>query len=234
MRLLGSRDPNLVVTTADPPDGIGLPLQEATWRPEGVFDLREWPWVVEKAILDSNATVALVRADEPSLRSGQLNAEGYLAVLQELADRLPGVTWVCSTVSMDEPDELLERFNRRVREHVLQTQGALLDTSDIESWHAGEHALKDDAPGAPPGLPPGAGHGQRGEPAPPGRCHVVAAGPHERLGSERTVSPTLEDLFREHGIEGARKEFEQQKPSGISRSIPDAESPSPGRDAGQN
>jgi hypothetical protein len=47
---------------------------------------------------------------------------------------------------MDEPDELLERFNRRVREHVLQTQGALLDTSDIESWHAGEHALKDDAP----------------------------------------------------------------------------------------
>ncbi len=146
MRLLGSRDPNLVVSTADSPDGIGLPLQEATWRPEGVFDLREWPWVVEKAILDSNATVALVRADEPSLRSGQLNAEGYLAVLQELADRLPGVTWVCSTVSMDEPDELLERFNRRVREHVLQTQGALLDTSDIESWHAGEHALKDDAP----------------------------------------------------------------------------------------
>ena len=80
------------------------------------------------------------------MRSGRLSAEGYISVLQELTGRLPGVRLVCSTVSMDEPDPMLERFNRAVREHVLLTRGALLDTADIESWHGAEQALRDGAP----------------------------------------------------------------------------------------
>jgi hypothetical protein len=56
------------------------------------------------------------------------------------------VKLVCSTLGMDKPDDRLEAFNRRVREYVLQTNGALLDTADIESWHGGEQALQGESP----------------------------------------------------------------------------------------
>ena len=96
--------------------------------------------------LESGATVMLVKADEGALRSGRLDAAGYISVLRELAERLPGVKLASSTVSIDKPDDLLEMFNRRVREYALQTDGVLLDTADIESWHGGEQALQDESP----------------------------------------------------------------------------------------
>jgi len=77
--------------------------------------------------------VAVIRPEDNAVRSGRLDADGYLFVLQELRERLTGVALVCSTVSTDEPDGPIERFNRRVREHVLQNKGILLDTADIES-----------------------------------------------------------------------------------------------------
>ena len=61
------------------------------------FDLSEWRWSLERAALESGATVVLVKADEAALRDGRLDAEGYISVLRELADRLPGVKLVCST-----------------------------------------------------------------------------------------------------------------------------------------
>ena len=122
-------------------------LQERTWQPEGTYyDLAEWRWALERAVLESGATVAVVKADEAALRDGRLDAAGYIAVLQELAGRLRGVKLVCSTVGMDMPNELLEQFNNQVREYVLQAQGVLLDTADIESWHMGMQALQDGVP----------------------------------------------------------------------------------------
>ena len=47
---------------------------------------------------------------------------------------------------MTSPDDLLETFNRQVREYVLQTNGVLLDAADIESWHGDEQAVQDESP----------------------------------------------------------------------------------------
>jgi len=148
LRLLGSRDPRLGVATDDIPATKGMRLHERAWQPKGAFgfDLSDWRWSLEKAALESNATVVVVKPDEAALISGRLNAEGYLTVLHELAERLPAVKLVCSTVGMDEPNELVERFNRQVREHVLQTKGVLLDTADIESWRNGDQARQGEMP----------------------------------------------------------------------------------------
>ena len=96
--------------------------------------------------MESNATVMVVNPDEAALRTGQLDAASYIAVMKELKERLSGVALVLSTVSLDTPDERINEFNRQVREHVLQSQGVLLDTSDIESWHRGVQALQDGVP----------------------------------------------------------------------------------------
>jgi hypothetical protein len=147
LRLLGSRDPRLGVAADAAPAHSGLGLQETIWQPKGTdYDLSDWRWSLERAALESGATVVLVKADEAALRSGRLDAAGYIAVLTELAERLPGVKLAFSTISIDNPDNRLETFNRQVREHVLQTDGILLDTADIESWHGAEQALQDESP----------------------------------------------------------------------------------------
>jgi hypothetical protein len=147
LRLLGSQDPRLGVAVDNAAANSGLGLREALYQPKANgFDLQEWRWSLEQAALESNATVVLVKADEAALRSGRLDAAGYISVMRELAERLPKVKLVCSTVSIDKADDLLEMFNRQVREYVLQTNGVLLDTADIESWHNGKQAVPDESP----------------------------------------------------------------------------------------
>ena len=145
LRLLSGRDARLETTGNF--KGIGLALDEGGWLPQGAgLDMQEWRWSLEKSILDSQATVVIVRPDEQALLAGKLNAEGYLATLAELADRLANVKLVCATVGMDEPNEALAKFNRQVRESVLSNKGILLDTADIESWSGGEQQLVNEVP----------------------------------------------------------------------------------------
>lgn len=147
LRLLGSLEPRLGVVTGAASAYMDLALHEAIYQPKGSgYDLQEWRWSLERAALESGATVVLLKADEAALRSGRLDAAGYLSVLRELAERLPGVALVCSTMGIDQPDEPLEQFNRQLREYVLQTNGVLLDTADIESWHGNEQAVQDESP----------------------------------------------------------------------------------------
>ena len=145
LRLLGSRD--AMLATAQTPDDMGLMVNEGSWLPQGAaLDPQEWRWALEKAILDSQATVAVIRPDEQALLTGKLNAENYLATLAELSARLPGVKLVCSTVSLDEPNDILARFNRQLRESVLRNKGVLFDAADIESWSGNEQTLVNEVP----------------------------------------------------------------------------------------
>ena len=145
LRLLGSKDARLAPVAS--PNELGLVVREESWLPQGVaLDPQEWCWSLEKAILDSQATVAVVRPDEGALLAGRLNAESYLQVMSGLAERLPQVRLVCSTIGMDEANELLAKFNRQVRESVLRNQGILLDAADIESWRNGEQYMVNEAP----------------------------------------------------------------------------------------
>jgi hypothetical protein len=145
LRLLGSRD--AMLATAQTPDDMGLVVSDGSWLPQGAaLDPQEWRWALEKAILESQATVALIRPDEGALRAGKLNAETYLATLAELSARLPGVKLVCSTVSLDEPNDILARFNRQLRESVLRNKGVLFDAADIESWSGNEQTLVNEVP----------------------------------------------------------------------------------------
>ena len=125
LRLLGSRDPRLTVASEEERSSEGMRLVERTWQPGGAFgfDLSDWRWSLEKAILESNATVAVIRPDDNAVRSGRLDAAGYLSVLQELRERLTGVALVCSTVSADEPNAMLERFNRQAARARTAKQG---------------------------------------------------------------------------------------------------------------
>jgi len=88
----------------------------------------------------------VIRPDEGALLAGRLKAEIYLSVVNELSGRLPGIKLVCATVGMDEPNDILARFNRQVRESVLMNKGMLLDAADIESWSGGEQQLLKEAP----------------------------------------------------------------------------------------
>ena len=143
LRLLGSKDARLAPVAS--PNELGLVVREESWLPQGAaLDPQEWCWSLEKAILDSQATVAVVRPDVGALLAGRLNAESYLQVMSELAERLPQVRLVCSTIGMDEANELLAKFNRQVRESMLQNKGILLDTADIESWRGEEQHLQNE------------------------------------------------------------------------------------------
>ncbi len=145
LRLLGNSDVRLAI--AQTATAMGLAVNEGSWLPQGAaLDAMEWRWALEKAILESQATVAVIRPDEGALLTGRLNAEGYLATLAELAARLPDIKLVCATVGMDEPDDILSKFNRQVRESVLRNRGMLLDAADIESWSGGEQTLVKEIP----------------------------------------------------------------------------------------
>ena len=145
LRLLGSRDARLA--TASNSNSLGLVLNEGSWLPQGAaLDPQEWRWSLERTILDSQATVAIVRPDEGALLAGKLNAESYLQVMSELAERLPQVKLARVTASMDEPNEIMAKFNRQVRESALRNRGILLDTADIESWRNNRQQLVRDVP----------------------------------------------------------------------------------------
>jgi hypothetical protein len=90
--------------------------------------------------------VAVIRPDEGALLANRLNAEIYLSVVNELSGRLPGVKLACSTVGMDEPNDIPAKFNRQVRESVLRNKGTLLDAADIESWSGGDQQLVKEVP----------------------------------------------------------------------------------------
>ena len=143
LRMNGNIDARLVTTQT--PNELGLMVLEGSWLPQGAaLDAQEWRWNLERTILESQATVVLIRPDEQALLTDRLDASSYLKAIDELSSRLPGVKLACSTVGMDEPNDILAKFNRQVRELVLQNEGLLLDIADIESWHSGEQALKDD------------------------------------------------------------------------------------------
>jgi|GEM_PF-2079140 len=145
LRLLGQRDSRLSPATSA--NELGLVLTEGSWLPQGAaLDPQEWRWSLEKAILESQATVAVIRPDEGALLAGRLKAEIYLSVVNELSGRLPGIKLVCATVGMDEPNEILAKFNRQVRESVLLNKGMLLDAADIESWSGGEQQTVNEVP----------------------------------------------------------------------------------------
>ncbi len=145
LRLLGQRDSRL--SPALSANEMGLVLTEGSWLPQGAaLDPQEWRWSLEKAILDSQATVAVIRPDEQALLTGKLDASGYLNAIAELSGRLPGIKLVCATVGMDEPNDILAKFNRQVRESVLRNKGTLLDAADIESWSGGEQQLVNEVP----------------------------------------------------------------------------------------
>ena len=145
LRLLGSKDARLAPVAS--PNEPGLVAQEGSWLPQGAaLDPQEWRWSLEKAILDSQATVAVIRPDEGALLANRLNAEIYLSVVNELSGRLPGVKLACSTVGMDEPNDIPAKFNRQVRESVLRNKGTLLDAADIESWSGGDQQLVKEVP----------------------------------------------------------------------------------------
>ncbi len=145
LRLLGNRDARLAPVAS--PKEPGLVAQEGSWLPQGAaLDPQEWRWSLEKAILESQATVVVIRPDEQALLTGKLDASGYLNAIAELSGRLPGVKLACVTASMDEPNDILAKFNRQVRESVLMNQGVLIDTSDIESWSGGEQQLVNEVP----------------------------------------------------------------------------------------
>ncbi len=145
LRLLGSKDARLAPVAS--PNEPGLVAQEGSWLPQGAaLDPQEWCWSLEKAILDSQATVVVIRPDKQALLANRLNAESYLSALNELAIRLPGVKLGCATVGMDEPNDILAKFNRQVRESVLRNRGILLDVADIESWSGSEQQLVNEVP----------------------------------------------------------------------------------------
>jgi len=145
LRLLGNSDVRLAI--AQTATAMGLAVNEGIWLPQGAaLDVMEWRWALEKAILESQATVAVICPDEGALLANRLNAESYLSALNELAIRLPRIKLVCATVGMDEPNDILAKFNRQVRESMLLNRGILLDAADIESWSGGEQQLVNEVP----------------------------------------------------------------------------------------